>query len=54
MAKAILRGVQKNRSVIICPWHGRLSWWLYRLCPALLAPLSNWMVKEWRKLRLPG
>ena len=54
VAKAILRGVQKNRSVIICPWHGRLSWWLFRLCPALLTPLSNWMVREWRKLRLPG
>src|SRR5947208_1491218 len=25
VAKAILRGVQTNRSVFICPWHGRLS-----------------------------
>ena len=27
--------------------HGRLD------CPALLAPLSRWSVKEFRKLRIP-
>ena len=54
VAKAILRGVERNRAMIVCPWHGRLSLWLFRLCPALLTPLSNYMVKEWRKMRLPG
>lgn len=52
-AKAILRGVEKNRAVIIFPWHARLLWWLNRFCPALLGPLSAFSVKEWRKLRLP-
>jgi NAD(P)-dependent dehydrogenase (short-subunit alcohol dehydrogenase family) len=51
VAKAILRGVTKNRALIVFPWHGKLLWWLYRFCPCLLTPLSNWSVKEWRKLR---
>ena len=50
-AKAILRGVERNRAMIVFPWHGRLLWWLYRLAPGLLNPLSNWTVSEWRKLR---
>jgi NAD(P)-dependent dehydrogenase (short-subunit alcohol dehydrogenase family) len=53
-AKAILRGVEKNKAMIISPWHSRLLWRLYRLSPALLTFLSNWSVKEWRKMRLPG
>ena len=50
-ARAILRGTQKNRALIVFPWHGKLLSWLYRLSPRLLTPLSNWTVKEWRKLR---
>ncbi|HKQ39056.1 MAG TPA: SDR family NAD(P)-dependent oxidoreductase [Verrucomicrobiae bacterium] len=53
-AKAILRGVAKNRAMIIFPWHARLLWWLNRLCPALLGPISALSIREWRKLRSPG
>jgi short-subunit dehydrogenase len=52
VARAILRGAAANRALIVFPWHGRLLWWLYRLWPGLLTPLSTWTVKEWRKLRL--
>ena len=51
-ARLILRGVARNRPIIVCPFHGRVLWWCYRFCPALLAPLSRWSVKEFRKLRL--
>jgi NAD(P)-dependent dehydrogenase (short-subunit alcohol dehydrogenase family) len=51
-ATAILRGVARNRAMIVCPFHGRVLWWCYRLCPSLLTPLSTWTVREFRKLRL--
>ena len=50
-AKLVLRGVARNQAIIVCPFHGRLLWWCYRLCPGLLEPLSRWSVKEFRKLR---
>ena len=50
-AKAILRGVARNRTIIVFPMHARLLWWLNRLCPPLLAPLSALSVREWRKMR---
>ncbi|HTD86110.1 MAG TPA: SDR family oxidoreductase [Candidatus Binatia bacterium] len=50
-ARAILRGVAKNRGLIVFPWHGKLLWWLYRLSPRLLGPFSAFSVKQWRKLR---
>jgi short-subunit dehydrogenase len=32
-ARAILRGVASNRSIIPITLHARLTWWLYRLMP---------------------
>jgi NAD(P)-dependent dehydrogenase (short-subunit alcohol dehydrogenase family) len=51
-AQAILRGVARNQSVIVCPWHGRLVWWCQRHFPWLLAPLWRITVREWRTLRV--
>lgn len=53
-AKAILRGVRKNRALIVFPFHARVLWWMNRVCPALLAPISALSVREWRKLRAPS
>ncbi|MGI8908170.1 MAG: SDR family NAD(P)-dependent oxidoreductase [Candidatus Sumerlaeaceae bacterium] len=50
-AAAILRGVAKNRAMIVFPFHARLLWRLYRICPPLLGPISTLSVAEWRKLR---
>lgn len=50
-ARTILRGVTRNKAMIVCPWHGWLVWWCYRLCPAVAIPLSRWTVRELRKLR---
>jgi NAD(P)-dependent dehydrogenase (short-subunit alcohol dehydrogenase family) len=51
-ARAILRGVARNRSIIVCPFHGRLVWWLHRHFPWMLTPLWRVTVRRWRTLRL--
>ena len=50
-ARKILRAVARNKAMIVCPWHGWLVWWFYRLCPASFIPLSRLTVSEFRKLR---
>lgn len=50
-ARLILRGVARNRGIIVFPLHARLPWWLYRLCPALMEPLSRLSAREFRSLR---
>jgi short-subunit dehydrogenase len=37
---AILRGVARNRSLVVFPWEMRLLWWLDRLAPALVDRVS--------------
>ena len=50
-ARAILRGVLRNKAVITMPFYVRLFWWLYRLHPALLLPWSHKMLQDFRSLR---
>jgi NAD(P)-dependent dehydrogenase (short-subunit alcohol dehydrogenase family) len=47
-AGAILCGVRRNREVIVFPRYARLLWWLYRLHPALLAPLDRKLLEVLR------
>lgn len=35
-ARAILRGVERNASIIVFPFYARLAWWLMRINPRLL------------------
>ena len=37
---AILRGVARNRSLVVFPWEMRLLWWLDRLAPAVVDKIS--------------
>jgi NAD(P)-dependent dehydrogenase (short-subunit alcohol dehydrogenase family) len=48
MARDILRGVVKNRAVIVAPFHARLLWWLQRFAPWLLAPLLKRQIMKTR------
>jgi NAD(P)-dependent dehydrogenase (short-subunit alcohol dehydrogenase family) len=50
-AKAILRGVERNKAIIVFPAHARLLWWLYRLNPSLLNPVGNGRVGAFRQFR---
>ena len=51
-ARAILRGVIRNRAIIVCPWHGRILWWCQRHFPWLLSPIWTMTVQKWRTLRI--
>jgi len=50
-ARVILRGVARNRAIIVFPSHARIMWWLYRLHPSILIPLGRKMIKDFRALR---
>jgi NAD(P)-dependent dehydrogenase (short-subunit alcohol dehydrogenase family) len=50
-AQIILKGVRKNKAVIVFPFAARLFWWLYRLHPVFLAPIHRKMVSDFRRLR---
>jgi NAD(P)-dependent dehydrogenase (short-subunit alcohol dehydrogenase family) len=50
-AQTILRGVARNRAIIVFPFHARIMWWLYRLLPSVLIPLGGRMIKDFRALR---
>ena len=52
-AMRILDGVLRNEAVIVFPAYARIMWWLYRLFPALIAPLGRRMIRDLRKIRVP-
>jgi NAD(P)-dependent dehydrogenase (short-subunit alcohol dehydrogenase family) len=47
-ARRILRGVARNKALIVFPFYARLVWWLQRLNPSLVMPLARKTVKEFR------
>jgi NAD(P)-dependent dehydrogenase (short-subunit alcohol dehydrogenase family) len=51
-AAEILRGVEKNRSIIVFPFYARVLWRLRRLHPSLLARLEARMVRDFRTVRV--
>ena len=50
-ARVILRGVGRNKRLIVFPFSARLLWWLHRLHPALLTHLERWVVATFRAAR---
>jgi NAD(P)-dependent dehydrogenase (short-subunit alcohol dehydrogenase family) len=48
---AILKGIARNRAMIVFPFHARVAWWLVRLCPPLFDRISRLQIKLFRKLR---
>lgn len=50
-AADVLRGVERNRAIIVEPWYGRLLWRCYRWWPALLNPLLSKTVRDFRHLQ---
>jgi short-subunit dehydrogenase len=51
VARAILRGVSRNRAIITFPLHALLAWWLYRLHPALTDRMALNAIRALRGLR---
>jgi NAD(P)-dependent dehydrogenase (short-subunit alcohol dehydrogenase family) len=46
---AILKGVARNRAMIVFPFHARLAWWLMRLCPPLFDRIGRVQIRAFRK-----
>ena len=51
-ARIILRGVERNRGIIVVTAFARINWWLYRLHPALLKPFGHAWVSTIRAHRI--
>ncbi|MFU8895549.1 MAG: SDR family NAD(P)-dependent oxidoreductase [Gammaproteobacteria bacterium] len=47
----ILRGVARNRGLVVFPWEIRLLWWLDRLAPSLVDRLSAAAAARYRAAR---
>jgi NAD(P)-dependent dehydrogenase (short-subunit alcohol dehydrogenase family) len=46
---ATLRGIARNRSLVVFPWEMRLLWWLDRLAPTLVDGLSVVAAARYRR-----
>jgi NAD(P)-dependent dehydrogenase (short-subunit alcohol dehydrogenase family) len=46
---AILKGIARNRAMIVFPFHARVAWWLMRLCPPLFDRIGRLQIKAFRK-----
>ena len=47
-AQRILRGVSRNKGIIVFPFVARLLWLLHRISPSLLYPLGRRIVHKYR------
>ncbi len=50
-AQLILKGVRKNKALIVFPTIARIFYWLYRLHPAFLVPIQHKIIADFRRLR---
>lgn len=49
--RRILRGVERNRALIVFPFYAHLLWWTQRLCSTGLQPMMRWFMRRFRALR---
>jgi NAD(P)-dependent dehydrogenase (short-subunit alcohol dehydrogenase family) len=52
-AHAIIRGVLRNRAIIVFPFYARMLWWLQRLAPWVLTGFHRQSLARFRKIRKP-
>jgi NAD(P)-dependent dehydrogenase (short-subunit alcohol dehydrogenase family) len=50
-ARAVLRGVERNKAVIVFPFYARLLWWLTRLSPAIAVAVNRDTARSFRRRR---
>ncbi len=50
-ARKMLKGVAKNKGVIIVPSNARILWWIFRLNPGMFGKMGRFGVKAFRKHR---
>jgi len=51
-AKIILRGIGRNKPVIIFPFYARFIWWLYRFSPTIFQFGFKRLMRDFRKKRI--
>jgi hypothetical protein len=51
-ARKILKGVSKNRGIIIFPHYAHLSYWLERIHPSIMNITRRVVIKSLRDIRL--
>jgi len=51
-AKKILRGVKRNKSVLIFPFYAHITWWLYRFNPGIFQFFLKTIIRDFRKRRI--
>jgi NAD(P)-dependent dehydrogenase (short-subunit alcohol dehydrogenase family) len=50
-AKIVLRGVARNRAMIVFPLNARIAWWLHRLHPSIMVLVGRYNMMRFRKLK---
>ncbi len=48
-ARAVLRGVERNRAMIVFPFYARLLWWLTRIHPAIAVAINRKTAQDFRR-----
>jgi NAD(P)-dependent dehydrogenase (short-subunit alcohol dehydrogenase family) len=48
-ARAVLRGVERNKAVVVFPFYARLLWWLTRLSPSIAVAVNKDTARAFRK-----
>jgi short-subunit dehydrogenase len=47
--RAMLKGIEKNKAMVVIPLYGKIQWWLDRLCQPLSAILGQKLIGDFRK-----
>ena len=50
-AKIVLRGVARNRAMIVFPLNARFAWWLHRLHPSIMVLVGRYNMMRFRKIK---
>jgi NAD(P)-dependent dehydrogenase (short-subunit alcohol dehydrogenase family) len=49
-ARIALRGVARNRAIIVFPIHARLAWWFTRIHPSIMVLVGRFNIRRFRKI----
>ena len=52
-ARTVLRGVERNKAVVVFPFYARLLWWLTRLSPSIAVAVNKDTARAFRKRAAP-
>ena len=50
LAEDVLRGIARNRAVIVSPWSVQVLWWVWRLAPPLALRFALNLTRQARRM----